>query len=263
MRETIQRVGLAAAVALLAAGAGAAAAVRLDTMEDVAVHYARADRRLVLAAGLLRARVYWDEVARAARRHGIPEDVFFGLAMCESSFNPLARSPDGAEGMFQFMPRTGRRYGLRNAAERRNVRASTDAAARHLRDLHRRYGNFELALAAYNAGEPAVNQAIAKARSKRWENVRRHLRAETHSFVPKVMYLSDAYYSRFLSAGAQDSTFTTVAVRAGDTFHSLAARLGVSERLLKMINGWTLHANTSILVPIRNELVGLAEGITR
>lgn len=122
------------------------------------------------------------------KRQGVPPEWVW-IAEVESSFNPAARSPAGAAGLFQFMPATARRFGLRTwpRDERLVPERSAEAAARYLRILHRQFGSWPLALAAYNAGEGNVARALKKSREKTFEAVEDSLPIETQMYVPKVM----------------------------------------------------------------------------
>jgi len=226
--------------------------------------FARPDRQLVVAAGLERARVYWPEVRPAARAAGVPDGILFGMAMCESAFNPFARSRAGAEGMFQFMPATGRRYGLVSASHRRSVTRSSRAAARHLATLHRRFGSWELALAAYNAGSGRVRRAVARARSRDWRAVRAFLPHETRCYVPAVLYMAREVYPGFAAGRTTHREVRLVRVRRGDTWWGLERRLGVPRGVLRLVNRGRLIAGMWLAVPaheavtaLREELAGL------
>jgi membrane-bound lytic murein transglycosylase D len=119
---------------------------------------------------------------------GVP-DEWVWIAEVESSLDPAARSPAGACGLFQFMPGTARRFGLRTARpdERLEPEKSARAAARYLKSLHRQFGNWELALAAYNAGEGTVDRALQRHGTRSFDAVAAHLPAQTQMYVPKVM----------------------------------------------------------------------------
>src|SRR5690606_6300268 len=91
------------------------------------------------------------------------------LPMIESGFNPLALSRSSASGIWQFMPITGKYFGLEQnwwADHRRDVTAATDAALDYLQKLHLMFGNWDLTLAAYNAGEGTIRRAIESNRQK-------------------------------------------------------------------------------------------------
>jgi hypothetical protein len=110
----------------------------------------------------------------------------------ESGFNPMALSPKGAAGLWQFMPDTARQYGLVvNASQddRFDVLKSTVAAARYLRQLFDQFGDWPLAFAAYNAGPNRVGQAICRFNTCDFRKLSRNfsLPAETQNYVPKVL----------------------------------------------------------------------------
>ena len=115
-----------------------------------------------------------------------PELVW--VAEVESSFNPQARSPAGAAGLFQLMPTTARalRLSLQPDDERLQTGKSARAAARHLRHLSERFGDWRLALAAYNAGETRVDELLRKYKARTFDGIADRLPAETQMYVPKV-----------------------------------------------------------------------------
>lgn len=124
-------------------------------------------------------------------RYGLPRDLVF-LSMVESGFSTSAYSWAHAAGPWQFVSSTARRYGLRIdfwVDDRRDFERATDAAARHLEDLYEMYGDWFLAMAAYNAGPGKVNRAIRRYRTDDfWElSKRRYLRRETKHYVPKIL----------------------------------------------------------------------------
>jgi membrane-bound lytic murein transglycosylase D len=121
---------------------------------------------------------------------GVPPELVW-LAEAESSFNPVARSPVGAKGLFQFMPGTAKSMGLSTLLpdERTDPEKSARAAARYLRTLHGRFGNWALVLAAYNAGEGRVGRTLAARQAKSFTAIADALPAETRMYVPKVCAL--------------------------------------------------------------------------
>jgi soluble lytic murein transglycosylase-like protein len=98
---------------------------------------------------------YLGHARDAARRHAVPEDLFLRLVQQESGWNPGAISPKGATGLAQLMPDTARLLGVDIADPVQNL----DGGARYLRMMYDRFGSWRLALAAYNAGPEAVEEA--------------------------------------------------------------------------------------------------------
>jgi len=121
------------------------------------------------------------------RAEGVPEELVW-LAEVESSMDPQARSPVGAAGLFQFMPPTAQRFGLktRRPDERLEPSRSAQAAARYLRFLHGRFGSWPLALAGYNAGEGRVGRLLKQQGASTFEGIADVLPAETQMYVPKI-----------------------------------------------------------------------------
>jgi membrane-bound lytic murein transglycosylase D len=117
----------------------------------------------------------------------VPAELVW-VAEVESSFDPRARSPVGAAGLFQLMPDTAHRYGLRTwpLDQRLKPENSGRAAAQYLCYLHRRFKDWRLALAAYNAGEGTVQNLLTRRKAASFDAISTHLPAETQLFVPKV-----------------------------------------------------------------------------
>jgi membrane-bound lytic murein transglycosylase D len=148
--------------------------------------------RQVLQTWMRRSGRYRDVVRRTLRKKGLPEDLLW-LAMIESGFDPVVRSSAGAMGLWQFMPDTARAYGLsldRWSDQRLNPEAATEAAADFLSDLHRRFGSWELAIAAYNMGYWGVAGSIRKYNTNDFWAMSRlecALPWETTLYVPKIL----------------------------------------------------------------------------
>ncbi|HNR71143.1 MAG TPA: lytic transglycosylase domain-containing protein [Candidatus Paceibacterota bacterium] len=117
----------------------------------------------------------------------VPPELVW-IAEVESSFNPRARSPAGAVGLFQLMPETARQYGLRTwpLDHRQRPVDSARAAAKYLASLHKRFKDWRLALAAYNAGEGTVQRLLQKRKARSFDAIALHLPAETQMYVPRV-----------------------------------------------------------------------------
>ena len=128
------------------------------------------------------------EFKRIFRESGVPPGLVW-IAEVESSWNARAVSRAGAVGLFQFMPETGRRFGLRTSPydERIHPYKSARAAAQYLRVLYDRFGTWRLALAAYNAGEGRVSRALQVNGSSDFEELSWYLPEETRRYVAKVM----------------------------------------------------------------------------
>ena len=130
---------------------------------------------------------YFPMFEEALDRHGLPLELKY-LPVIESALNPIAVSRVGATGLWQFMLRTGKSYGLEVNSlvdERRDPYKSTEAAVKYLKDLYTIYGDWNLVIAAYNCGPGNVNKAIARSGGKRdyWEIYYR-LPKETRGYVP-------------------------------------------------------------------------------
>ena len=117
----------------------------------------------------------------------VPEQLVW-VAEVESGFNPDARSPVGAAGLFQLMPETAKSLGLRRWPfdQRYQPQPSAQAAAKYLRRLHSQFGDWRLALAAYNAGEGRVRGLLNRNQTRSFDSIATQLPAETQMYVPKV-----------------------------------------------------------------------------
>jgi membrane-bound lytic murein transglycosylase D len=118
---------------------------------------------------------------------GVPPELVW-LAEVESGFDARARSPAGALGTFQLMPATAKDYGLSlwPRDQRRQPEVAALAAAKFLRALHEQFGDWRLAVAAYNCGAGTVQKAMVRSHAKSYAAIARHLPAETQMYVPKV-----------------------------------------------------------------------------
>jgi membrane-bound lytic murein transglycosylase D len=193
------------------------------------------------------------EMIRAVlKKHGLPEDLAY-TAMIESGYNPLAVSRVGAKGMWQFMPGTARRYGLRVdhwVDERLDPEKSTVAAAAYLRDLHGMFGSWTLAQAAYNAGEVTVLRAIRATGSKDfWTLARsRYLRRETKDFVPQIQAATfigrDLAKYGFELGDVSPLAVDTVVVPPATDLRRVAPSAGVPEETLRSLNAVLVRAVT-------------------
>lgn len=138
-----------------------------------------------------RSRKYLFHITNEVERRGMPTEIAL-LPVVESAFVATANSPVGASGLWQFMPATGRQYGLEQTwwyDGRRDVLESTRAALDYLQNLYTMFGDWRLALAAYNWGEGNLSRAIAKVRARgeveSYENIQ--MPKETRNYVPKLL----------------------------------------------------------------------------
>jgi len=142
---------------------------------------------------LARYREYREPLGRILIEEKVPVELL-AVALVESGFNPLALSPKGARGVWQFMPETAERYGLAVSAtddHRTHPERSTRAAARYLRDLYRQFGDWKLALAAYNWGENRVQRVIELTGIRDFDRLAQRglLPLETRKYVLAVLAL--------------------------------------------------------------------------
>jgi len=150
--------------------------------------------RAIVETGLRRAGRYRDMISRVLREEGLPEDLIY-LAQAESAFQPQALSRAGARGLWQFIPSSGRIYGLEKTwwvDDREDPEKATRAAARHLRDLYSMFGDWYLAMAAYNAGPLTIQRAVERTGyADFWELYKRNvLPKETRNYVPIILALT-------------------------------------------------------------------------
>ena len=150
--------------------------------------------RNTIQGTMARSGRFRDMILNILEEEGVPKDLIY-LAQAESGFQPRARSRAGAMGLWQFMPFRGKEYGLQRnwwMDERLNPEKATRAAARHLRDLYDQFGDWYLAMAAYNAGPVSVQRAVKKAGSTDyWKLIaKRALPKETRSYVPIILAMT-------------------------------------------------------------------------
>lgn len=178
-------------------------------------------------------------------REGLPLELKY-LPVIESALNPVAVSRAGATGLWQFMLRTGKGYGLEVNSlvdERRDPYKSTEAAVRYLKDLYTIYSDWNLVIAAYNCGPGNVNKAIARSGGKHdyWE-IYFHLPRETRGYVPAFIaanYIMNHYADHHICpAHSFDAVaaLDTVAVRKRMHFGQIAGVLGLSLDALQRMN---------------------------
>jgi membrane-bound lytic murein transglycosylase D len=153
------------------------------------------DLRSSYATYLSRMTRYDKMISTKLASRGMPQDLIY-LAMIESGFNPKARSPVKAAGLWQFMGPTAKQYGLkvnRRVDERNNPARATDAALTYLNSLHKRFGSWYLAAAAYNTGEGRVGRVMKEVTGRTrgtdadFYRISSRLPKETRDYVPKLI----------------------------------------------------------------------------
>ncbi len=155
------------------------------------INYFSSRGRGTFESALARSGRYQEMIRRILAEEGVPQDLIY-LAQAESGFRPLAVSRAGARGIWQFMASRARGYGLERdwwVDERQNPEKATRAAARHLRDLYNEFGDWYLAMAAYNSGPGTVQQAVKRTGyADYWELYKRNvLPRETRNYVPIIL----------------------------------------------------------------------------
>ncbi|HZH34874.1 MAG TPA: lytic transglycosylase domain-containing protein, partial [Pyrinomonadaceae bacterium] len=154
------------------------------------LNYYQGRGRATMATGLERSGQFTRMARRIFKEEGVPENIVW-LGQVESAWKPWARSWAAASGLWQFIPGTGTRYGLRQTAhldERHNYEKATRASARYLKFLANRYsGNWELALAGSNSGEGNVDKAIRRAGVANFWAAYPYLPQETRNYVPNIL----------------------------------------------------------------------------
>jgi membrane-bound lytic murein transglycosylase D len=214
-----------------------------DVRNAVAMYVVR--KKDLVARMMGRGRYYFPIFEAGLDRYNLPLELR-ALPIIESALNPLATSPVGAKGLWQFMYATGKMQGLEIGSyvdERSDPVKSTDAACRYLKRLYEMFGNWELALAAYNAGPGNVSKAIRASGGKTnyWE-IRPYLPRETRMYVPNFIAANYALAYGGLHGIKPDlppATFfdvDTVNVTATLDLNIAAAEFSVDTTLLKVLN---------------------------
>ncbi|MEZ4871929.1 MAG: transglycosylase SLT domain-containing protein [Bdellovibrionales bacterium] len=194
---------------------------------------------------LQRSTRYIPLMKKILKEEGVPEDLVY-IALIESGFNAKAYSPAAAVGYWQFIRPTGKRYNLKITPlmdERKDVVASTRAAANYFKSLYNIFGNWYLAMASYNTGEGRVMRAIMRLQTRDFFEIvdRRRLPRETRNYVPKFLAAKlIGYYPRrfgFQNLDYQDEiSFDTINVVHGVSLKKIGEQIGVPYERMKLLN---------------------------
>ena len=192
-----------------------------------------------------RSQKYLFHIVEEVEKRGIPTEIAL-LPMIESAYNPQAYSTSHASGIWQFIPSTGKFFGLKQnwwMDNRRNITFATDAALDYLQKLHGIFGAWDLALAAYNAGEGTVGRAIERNRklglATDYESL--NLPPETKNYVPKLQAIKNLMtnpekYGLKIQTIANTPYFTKVSAPAQIDAHLVAKLAGISDAEFSALN---------------------------
>lgn len=211
---------------------------------DSAVRLFTVDMKDSIQASLIRSGRYKNLIDKALDEQKLPKGLAY-LPVIESAYLPTLTSRAGAHGIWQFMPETAREYGLRVdwwVDERADPERSTRAAAKYLKDLHRMFDDWPLALAAYNCGPGRVRRKLQETGATTfWELLEQSaLPKETRGYVPTffatLLIASDPSTYGFTLGESQDFDGKRVDVRGPVSLAYIAEAIGVDEDLLRDMN---------------------------
>lgn len=203
----------------------------------------------VLSA-LQRSSAYISQVIDNVRQRAMPGEIAL-LPVIESGYEPRAVSPAMAAGIWQFIPETGRRFGLRKTwlrDERLDPLTATDAALDYLQSLYRQFGDWHLALAAYNCGEGcvgrAINEALAARRSPDFIGISPFLPSETREYVPRLLAVSAVakrYHDAMRLPGLPESQVVRIRINQPADIQAIARVSGISLDEMFALNAGVLR----------------------
>ncbi|MEM6320106.1 MAG: transglycosylase SLT domain-containing protein [Bacteroidota bacterium] len=188
--------------------------------------------------------MYFPIYEKYANEYGLPEALKY-LSITESALDPVAVSSAKAVGLWQFMKLTGKEYGLRIddvIDERCDPHLSTDAAMRYLKRQYKRFGNWPLAIAAYNSGGGNVSRAVRRGRSTNFWKIRKYLPRETRNYVPA--YIAAAYLMQHYEKHNLNPSYPEMDLQLTDVtkvyesldFNQIAAITGLSITTIRALN---------------------------
>jgi len=217
---------------------------------------------------LKRSNKYFPIIEKYLKKHGLPDDLKY-LAIAESALEN-AISPAGAKGFWQFMPKTGKAYGLEIndlIDERYNLEKSTEAACKYLKKLYNQFGSWALAAAAYNMGPYALKKQLEKQKVDNYYNLK--LNSETSRYVfriigYKLIDKNPKNYGFNLEKKDLYPPLKTYNIEVKETIDNLAnyaISLGLNYKIIKYLNPWILknkieikNKSYMIKLPLENSL---------
>ena len=217
------------------------------------INYFKGRGKKTYIRSIERAGAYRGMIERILEEEGVPLELFH-LAQAESGFRPKARSRARATGMWQFMKFRGKQYGLRQdryVDERYDPEKATRAAAQHLHDLYIEFGDWYLAMAAYNGGPNRVKTAVRRTGSKDfWTHSRRRfVRRETRNYVPIILAMTyvgknQEMYGIEIKDPAPPLEYDTIKTDTEIHFDLIADITGTSAATIKQLNPALLRSAT-------------------
>ena len=214
------------------------------SLEQIIKTYLK-NRKSVFSSLLEKARFYFPLFEEQLDKYDVPLEIKY-LAIVESALNPRARSRVGATGLWQFMYQTGKQFDLNVSSyvdERSDPYKATEAACKYLASLYQIFGDWDLALAAYNSGPGNVSKAIRRSGgSTNYWNIRHNLPRETAGYVPAfyaTLYILE--YANEHNIKGKENTFAyfetdTIQVKRQLTFEQIYETLGVDIEVLQFLN---------------------------
>ncbi|MEL6988871.1 MAG: lytic transglycosylase domain-containing protein [Bacteroidota bacterium] len=209
---------------------------------------------------LTRKQVFFPMIEQALRDRNMPDQIKY-LAVLESALEPRATSRSGAAGLWQFMRPTARDFRLRMTSyedDRRHPEKSTDAALEYLSRLHKRFGDWKLAFAAYNGGPGRISSAIRRAKGRKdFYAIKKYLPRETRNYISAFLaaeYICNyyAYHNFDVVMPDQDLTYTAkTKVYGGMSFTEVSSKSGIDYATIKKLNPSSIGTFRNIVSYIR------------
>lgn len=192
---------------------------------------------------LRRQSLYIPMFEKYLAKYNMPDELKY-LSIVESALNPKALSRSGALGLWQFMPSTGKYLGLKidpHFDERMHIEKSTEAACKYLKSLYNSFGDWQLALAAYNCGPGVIGRSIKRYKKKDFWQLYPYLPAETRSYVPQfiaITYLMNFHKEHNLYPDYYEypMAYDTVSVKQYVNLEAFCKHLGVCTEDLMALN---------------------------